>query len=339
MRLSKEIIGIITLLSMALAILLHPSHLSHFKTAAQDNLLMFPETEIFQEAESLQGTENIDLGDRSNLAQTTVPAPAAPTVTAPVPAPITAPTPAASPAPVAPVPPVPPVVFPVSTAGNFSDDFSGTALKPQWKWLNESAKDWSLTDGRLKLRRYQGHGFYKTPETYSGQSPVPILYLDDVALSEGFVVQTQAGFFNTNPFGQVGIMVFKDLDNYFKFVIEFNISQQIIVVLLKETNGVDSRTPVDLIDFPWQKTSVEMRLTYKGGRLITEIREPGTDKWIPHFDTSCNLPIGKVKVGLFAESDQPEQGSQEYAWIDNFHLSSTGNLSTTSSATSSSKRR
>ena len=214
--------------------------------------------------------------------------------------------------------------MPTSTAGDFNDDFSGTTLKPDWKWLNESAHDWSLTEGRLKMRRYQKHGFYKTPETYDNQSPVPILYLDNVPLSDGFVVQTQVGFFNTNPFGQVGIVVFKDLDRYFKFVLEFNIEQQITVVLLKETDGVDSRTPADLTNALWQKTSVELRLTYKGGRLITEIKEPGTEKWMPHFDTPCNLPVGKVKVGLFTESDQPEQGSQEYAWIDNFHLSSAG---------------
>ena len=221
----------------------------------------------------------------------------------------------------------------ISAAGNFSDDFNGTTLKPQWKWINESAKDWSLTDGKLKLRRYQKHGFYQTPETDSNQSPVPILYLDDVSLGDGFVVQTQAGFFNTTPFGQAGIVVFKDLDNYFKFVIEFNIQQQITVVLLKETNGVDFRTDVDLTNVLWEKTSVDLRLTYKSGRLITEIREPGTEKWIPHFDTPCNLPVGKVKVGLFAESDQPEQGSQEYAWIDNFHLSSAGSLPSASSTT------
>ena len=276
MRLSKEIIAIIATLSMALTIMWHPSHLHPLKTAIQDNLVMFQDTEAEQ-------------GDRSDLAQTTAPASNS-----------------------------------ISAAGNFSDDFNGTTLKPQWKWINESDKDWSLTEGRLKLRRYQKHGFYRTPETYSNQSPVPILYLDNAALGDGFVVQTQAGFFNTTPFGQAGIVVFKDLDNYFKFVIEFNIQQQITVVLLKETDGVDSRTDVDLTNVLWEKTSVEMRLTYKDGRLITEIREPGTEKWIPHFDTPCNLPVGKVKVGLFAESDQPEQGSQEYAWIDNFHLSSAG---------------
>ncbi len=292
MRLSREIIGILAILSMALAILCNPSHLHSLKTAAQDNLVMFQESVETEQR------------DRSSLAQTTTPA-----VTAPA-----------------------PVSTPISAAGNFSDDFNGTTLKPQWKWINESDKDWSLTEGRLKLRRYQKHGFYRTPETYPNQSPVPILYLNDVSLGDGFVVQTQAGFFNTTPFGQAGIVVFKDLDNYFKFVIEFNIQQQIMVVLLKETNGIDSRTDADLIDALWEKPSVELRLTYKDGRLITEIREPGTEKWIPHFDTPCNLPVGKVKVGLFAESDQPEQGSQEYAWIDNFHLSSAGMPSTSSTS-------
>jgi regulation of enolase protein 1 (concanavalin A-like superfamily) len=283
MRLSKEIIAIVAILSMALTIIWHPSHMHPLKTAIQDNLVMFQDTEAEQ-------------GDRSSLAQTTAPASNS-----------------------------------TSAAGDFSDDFNGATLKPQWKWINESDKDWSLTEGQLKLRRYQKHGFYRTPETYPNQSPVPILYLDNASLGDGFVVQTQAGFFNTTPFGQAGIVVFKDLDNYFKFVIEFNIQQQITVVLLKETDGVDSRTEADLTNVLWEKPSVEMRLTYKNGRLITEIREPGTEKWIPHFDTPCNLPVGKVKVGLFAESDQPEQGSQEYAWIDNFHLSSAGSLSSASS--------
>ena len=57
MRRSKAIIGIIAILSLILAILCNPSHLSQLKTTAQDNLTMFQETEA------------MDQRDRSDLAQ------------------------------------------------------------------------------------------------------------------------------------------------------------------------------------------------------------------------------------------------------------------------------
>ncbi|MBW4657784.1 MAG: DUF1349 domain-containing protein [Drouetiella hepatica Uher 2000/2452] len=201
----------------------------------------------------------------------------------------------------------------------FTDGFEGSTLKPGYYWVNESPSDWKLLEGRLDMRRYQGHGFYRTPDTYHGQTPVPILYRVGYRLTEGFQVQCKVGFYNEKAFGQAGILLFNDLDNYCKVVIEFNIMQQIVVVLLKETDGVDSRTPEDLIDLPWHpKTQVEFRLTYSKGRLLSEIRENEKTPWIRHFETSCNLPEGPVKVGLFAESDQPSEGSAEHAWFDDF---------------------
>jgi len=202
--------------------------------------------------------------------------------------------------------------------GVFTDGFNGSTLKPGYQWINESPTDWKLLNGRLDMRRYQGHGFYRTPATYSGQTPVPILYRTGYQLANGFQVQCKVGFYNETAFGQAGILLFTDLDNYCKAVIEFNISQQITVVLLKETNGVDSRTPEDLMDMPWNhKTQVEFRLTYNNGRLLSEIRENEHMPWMRHFETSCNLPEAPVKVGLFAESDQPNSGSTEHAWFDN----------------------
>ncbi len=203
--------------------------------------------------------------------------------------------------------------------GIFTDGFEGSVLKPGYYWLNESPSDWKLLNGRLDMRRYQGHGFYRTSTTYDGQTPVPIVYRLGYRLTEGFQVQCKVGFYNETAFGQAGILLFNDLDNYCKAVIEFNIMQQITVVLLKETKGVDSRTPEDLIDLPWDhKTQVEFRLTYSKGRLLSEIRENEKMPWIRHFETSCNLPEGPIKVGLFAESDQPSAGSAEHAWFDDF---------------------
>jgi regulation of enolase protein 1 (concanavalin A-like superfamily) len=201
----------------------------------------------------------------------------------------------------------------------FTDGFDGTTLKPGYQWINESPSDWKLLDGRLDLRRYQGHGFYRTPTTYHGQTPVPVLYREGYQLSDGFQVQCKVGFYNEVAFGQAGILLFNDLDNYCKLVIEFNIMQEITIVLLKETNGVDSRAPEDLIGTRWdRKTQVEFRLTYNNGRLLSEIRENDQKPWMRHFETSSNLPEGLIKVGLFAESDQPSAGSTEHAWFDDF---------------------
>lgn len=207
----------------------------------------------------------------------------------------------------------------------FTDSFDGPTLKPGYQWINESPSDWKFLEGRLEMRRYQGRGFYRTPAVYNGQTPVPVLYREGYRLTDGFQVQCKMGFYNETAFGQAGFMLFTDLDNYVKCVIEFNIQQQIIVVLLKETAGNDSRDAADLIDYPWNnKTSVEFRLTYHSGRLLSEIREIGQTSWIRHFETACNLPEGPIKVGLFAQSDQPEQGAQERAWFDDLMISAPG---------------
>jgi regulation of enolase protein 1 (concanavalin A-like superfamily) len=201
----------------------------------------------------------------------------------------------------------------------FTDGFEGIALKPGYNWINESPSDWKLLNGRLDMRRYQGHGFYRTPSTYSGQTPVPVLYREGYRLANGFQVQCKVGFYKEVAFGQAGILLFNDLDNYCKAVIEFDIMQQIVLVFLKETNGVDSRTPEDLMAMPWpHKLQVEFRLTYNKGRMLSEIRENEQTPWMRHFETSCNLPEGLIKVGLFTESDQPSTGSTEHAWFDDF---------------------
>ncbi|HEY9643385.1 MAG TPA: hypothetical protein V6C57_23045, partial [Coleofasciculaceae cyanobacterium] len=222
---------------------------------------------------------------------------------------------------------------PPPTGTIFQDDFNSTTLKPGWKWINEVPANWSLTadPGRLRLKRSTGHGFYRTPATEGEQSPVSILYRDGFTLSDGFEIQLKAGFYNYKMFGQVGFVVFTDtpdttkIDNYFKFIIEYTFENEVLHVnFLKETNGVDSRVPADLRELDWgNKLSVDMKMRYVNGRLVSQIRDVGSTQWQDYFDTPSNLPKGAaVKVGLWAESDHtfPNNGDTEYAWLDDLQI-------------------
>jgi Beta xylosidase C-terminal Concanavalin A-like domain len=215
----------------------------------------------------------------------------------------------------------------------FQDDFNSGTLKPGWKWINEVPANWSLSGdpGRLRLKRSTGHGFYRTPATEREQSPVSVLYRDGFTLSDGFEIQLKAGFYNYKMFGQVGFVVFTDvpdttkIDNYFKFIIEYTFDNEVLQVnFLKETNGVDSRVPADLRGLVWgNKLSVDMKMSYVNGRLVSQIREVGSTQWQDYFDTPANLPQGSaVKVGLWAESDHTfaNNGDTEYAWLDDLQI-------------------
>ena len=208
-------------------------------------------------------------------------------------------------------------IAPATTTGNFRDDFTATTLNPAWQWINESPSDWSLTadPGKLRLRRYQGHGFYRTPQTESGQTPVPVLWRE-VYLNDGFQVEARLGFYNTTAFGQMGILLFQDLDNYVKMPIEFDIQQALNIVMLKEVNGVDPRDAANLHSIPWTATSVDVRLKLQSGNWVGQVKLPNDTVWTDFFTTTANLSPGRIKLGLYAESDQPSQGSAEFAYCD-----------------------
>jgi hypothetical protein len=167
-----------------------------------------------------------------------------------------------------------------------------------------------------------------------------LYYEDPIALNNGFQVQFKVGYYANQAFlfGQTGLVVFSDdpiasggqLDNYIKFVYEFDIGQQLFIVLLKETNGVDQRDDANLKSVSWGggKIDVELRLTYNNGNITTEYRAIGTTTWTQHFVTTCNLPPGaNVRVGFYSESDQydsnrtnPQDGSQFHAWLDDIQF-------------------
>jgi regulation of enolase protein 1 (concanavalin A-like superfamily) len=237
--------------------------------------------------------------------------------------------------------PVSNVPVPTPSPGSiFSDSFSSTTLNPKWRWRNQPS-DFSLTTdpGRLKLRRFEGHGFYQTPGTEQHQSPVPVLYYEDpLVLKNGFQVQFKTGYYaNQNyQFGQTGLVVFtgdplgSQFDNYFKFVYEFDIVQTLHIVYLEEVSGVAQRDPADLQSVPWGggKIDVELRLTYNNGVITTEYRAIGSNTWIQHFVTNCDIPANTpVRVGFYSESDQydsnrsnPQDGSQFHAWLDDIEF-------------------
>jgi hypothetical protein len=211
------------------------------------------------------------------------------------------------------------------TSGTFADSFSNPTLNANWRWINEKPADWSLAidSGKLRQRRATGHGFFRTPATESEHTPVPVLYhRDQWTLGEGFEMRGKFSFYNPIPFGQCGLLFFTDnpadssptqtkIDTYFKLVFEFNISAQLIVILLKETNGVVDNTDPLLVagaSVPGGVLGVELVLNYIGGNLVAKFRPLPLTSAIDPFTSltvlTSNIAAGtKGYVGIFGESD------------------------------------
>ena len=214
---------------------------------------------------------------------------------------------------------------------SFGDDFDAPSLGTEWGWINESQSDWSLTadPGKLRMRRYQGHGFYQTPETEHNQTPVPVLNRGPVSLGDGFVAKVKVGFYASIPFGQAGLLIYKDFDNYIKVPIEFFIQTDMNLVMVQEVGGVHQNGNNGSIDgsgsIPWRYAgenmlSAEVRLTYSGGNLLAEGRGLPDGDWVTIANRPCLLAAGDVLVGLYTESDQPSAGSDQYAWFDDLSV-------------------
>lgn len=218
----------------------------------------------------------------------------------------------------------------------YSDNFNSITLNPRWRWVHEDPSKWSLTidPGRLRLNRAKGHGFYLTP-AYQNQTQVPILYLDPVTLNNGFEVTVDVGYYEATLFGQTGIVVTSDnplsvngqLDNYIKVVLEFNISQQLVIVHLIETNGADVRDAENLISVPWSNSTpqVQLNLRYIDGNWVSRYRAIGSNTWLDLLTSPANITVGtQVYVCLYSESDQissdNNDGSLLYSWVDNFSM-------------------
>ena len=192
------------------------------------------------------------------------------------------------------------------------DEPFGDTLQTPWQWLQEDPAAWKLQDGRLYLRRYKGNGFYA-----DNNHRLPILYYPNVELRDGMSVQVKTGYDVDKSAGQGGIMLWYDDGNYAKLVLEYWWEKGIHVIFLKEENDVPRHEKeVDEKDLFWGGQSVELRLTYRQGKFITECREIGGE-WQPHFTVDAIPNRGPINVGLFSQADAE---AHDWMWFDDFKL-------------------
>ena len=215
-----------------------------------------------------------------------------------------------------PVPNTPIPATPATNANalNFSQSFRDGNIGSTLQWLDEDKSAWNMNNGRLNMRRYPGAGFFG-----GGNSRVPVLYYPNITIKDGLQVTVKAGFDVDRQYGQAGIMWFADNDTYTKFVTEYWFDNGIHNILLQEHNSVkcDDSEACGGKTFPYQgNTSVELRLTYKGGKMYSEFRKIGDSNWTPHHTTNA-VVNGKVNIGLFSQADS---GSSDWAWFQDLSI-------------------
>jgi regulation of enolase protein 1 (concanavalin A-like superfamily) len=200
---------------------------------------------------------------------------------------------------------------------NFSDNFNN-GLKPEWRWLDQDNSAWNLNGGRLNMKRYVGHGFFQTPN-----DRLPVLYYPNIPYTSGISAQTKVGFDVDRKYGQAGLLVYYDKENYAKLVIEYWWEYGIRIILVQEVNGIKQNNIVlsGSDNVPYGSISVELKIDYTNGKFTTYYRSIGSSNWTQHCVINSFPNRGNINVGLFSQADS---GSNDWAWFDDFSLNIPG---------------
>jgi hypothetical protein len=99
---------------------------------------------------------------------------------------------------------------------DYSQDFTGTSLAPQWSWIRENRNDWSLTidPGTLTIDAVNGD-LWQTINTAQN-------LLVEKAPPGNFVAEAKLALRPDQNYEQAGLLLYQDDDHYFRLVGESN---------------------------------------------------------------------------------------------------------------------
>jgi hypothetical protein len=218
--------------------------------------------------------------------------------------------------------------------GIFTDDFSGTTLKTNWKVLNGNtsiAKPWILGtvggEPALIHQSENGHGFYKSVETGENEnSPISVLYIDaidgqPIYCGDGLDITCKVGFSPDTPLGQITFFVAPLTPNdprtestsavtqvrtYWKVPFEFDISANKVVVLLRELDNQANVSGNMALSAPvaGNPAQCEIRGRIVGSNIVAEFRPVGSTTWLSVGSQPLHFPANvPCMIGLFVEED------------------------------------
>jgi beta-glucosidase len=175
-----------------------------------------------------------------------------------------------------------------------SDEFSGTAVGPQWTWIRQDPATEQVSSGALRITPEQGDlaGTTNTARNILVQPALGDWTIDSkLTLSAPPHANTQ----------QAGIIAYQDDDNYLKLGWQFSGG---VAQLVETTEDSLSGTPVTqtLAAVPTAgllSDTVWLRMMKVGPRYVTAYSSDGVH-FVPLYDVGASLQ--NVKVGVFAYS-------------------------------------
>jgi beta-xylosidase len=184
------------------------------------------------------------------------------------------------------------VTVPPAADYGFTDDFSAPDLQPRWRWVREDRSAWSLTERPGFLSITTEHG-----DLYQSDNNNRNLILARTMLDE-FTLEAKIEVALNSTSQQVGLVVYRDDDNYVKTVLEYRDGKQ-VVVAREVQGGLQSNAQNNI------NTSVIYLRIVKTGLSYTGSFSRDGETYFPAGTFTANLGL-RPTVGLFAANGDAE---------------------------------
>lgn len=173
----------------------------------------------------------------------------------------------------------------------FEDRFQGK-LAEGWSWVREDAAARAVGDGVLKLRSLPGSFWGKAADAKNVL--VRRVPRSGIGLSLG--VEVEVSFKPESPSEQAGIMLRVSDDLYVKLVVQNVEGARKIALAYEDARGAEPIAAFDL-----KATSVRLRLSWEGNKIVAESRPEGTQDWgiLTYTDNPFKAEALELQAGLF----------------------------------------
>ncbi len=195
---------------------------------------------------------------------------------------------------------------PPSTHGTANDKFNGSLLnRGIWKIINEDSQSWSLTQnsGFLTIKS-------QDDTLYNERNVFKNIFLQDSPPGD-FLVTTKVDMPAQYNYEQAGLVIWKDMDNYYKFSRGYWNREAINVD--KEVNGTQS-TVYKTSSYPYSGTSVYLQTMVMGDEIFSFHSYDGLN--YTQIPETVRMKLDTRKIGLMTTRDHsPVERNAKFDFI------------------------
>jgi regulation of enolase protein 1 (concanavalin A-like superfamily) len=192
----------------------------------------------------------------------------------------------------------------------FEEPFAGK-LKDGWSWVREDAAARKVEDGVLKLRSLPGSFWGKAADAKN----VLVRRVPSSGVGFSLGVEVAVSFKPEAPSEQAGVLLRASDDLYVKLVLQ-NVEGALKLTLAREDAG--GAEPVASFDV--KATSVRLRLSWEGNKIIAETRPEGAADWaiLSYTDNPFKGEKVDLAAGLFVHG--APAGAERWAEFRGFKV-------------------